>query len=90
MVADGAKSVPLATGDEGAKLQRFADGHSMIWSGDSIIELHFTADPSRTDEAVAALKAVGGSALSGRSVSDLANLDKCPAVDFAKEQILEP
>lgn len=86
MVAEAAKSGPLSVVGDGARVQKFRDGHSVIWTGDSMIELHFMADPGRTDEA-AALTPIGESARAGLSATDAANLEKCDAVDLEKEQI---
>jgi hypothetical protein len=55
-VAEGAKAGGLQTLAGGAQLQRFADGHVVIWTGEVMLDITVAADPSLVNRAVAELR----------------------------------
>jgi hypothetical protein len=67
-VAEGAKAGGLQTVAGGAKLQRFADGHVVLWTGAVMLDITVGANPSLIDRALAELRGAGGNP-SGRGES---------------------
>jgi hypothetical protein len=63
-VAEGAKAGGLQTLAGGAQLQRFADGHVVIWTGEVMLDITVAADPSLVNKAVAELRGAGRNAVS--------------------------
>jgi hypothetical protein len=58
-VADGAKAGGLQTLPGGAQLQRFSDGHVVIWTGEVMLDITVAADPSLVNRAIAELRGAG-------------------------------
>jgi hypothetical protein len=58
-VAEGAKVGGLQTLAGGAQLQRFADGHVVIWTGEVMLDITVAADPVLVNRALAELRGAG-------------------------------
>jgi hypothetical protein len=58
-VAEGAKAGGVQTLAGGAQLQRFADGHVVIWTGEVMLDITVAADPSLVNSALAELRGAG-------------------------------
>jgi hypothetical protein len=58
-VAEEAKLGNLQTLSGGAKLQRFGDGHIMVWTGTVAVEISVAANPSLVNKALSELRGVG-------------------------------
>ena len=58
-IEEGAKAGPLQNLAGGAKLQRFADGHAMVWTGEIVVEITVAANPSLLNRAIAELRGAG-------------------------------
>jgi len=58
-IEEGAKAGPLQTLAGGARLQRFADGHVLIWTGEVVVDITVAADPSMLNRAIAELRGAG-------------------------------
>jgi hypothetical protein len=58
-VAEDAKQGALQTLAGGARLQRFADGHIMVWTDGVVLDVTTVAQPSLVNRALAELRGVG-------------------------------
>ena len=67
-VAEGAKAGRLQTLAGGAKLQRFADGHLVIWTGEVMLDITVAADPPLVNRALAELRGAGRNRLAKGAV----------------------
>ena len=63
-VAEGARAGALQTLPGGARLQRFADGHVVIWTGDVMLDITVAANPSLINRVLAELRGAGRNNLS--------------------------
>jgi hypothetical protein len=79
-VAERVKHGPAETVRGGGRLQRFADGHVMLWIGKIVVRVNVVADPDRVDDAVRQLRGVGRLNAALRAGGPLASPDfsACP------------
>lgn len=88
VVAAAVKDGPLQTLGGGALLQRFRDGHVMLWTGDVVIDMNVLGNPDLIDEAVSALAPVGVSSNRGLSPSMAPDFTQCQPIDMQRDQII--